>query len=259
VWAQAGVVRIAAPLAPLCDAAERMIANSQGTPMFLRGSCSLGTVDGTDGPRAAYPCMTRRLAIATLFVALALPAEALAKEPVKATVCGADGCATSEDKDAILPLVEGGPPVATPPTAGAPAYRVRLTIAVDDGPGGGRRETDTFATWMVPTLGLIRGSEGTWLTLPATTLAALRRVAGDIRPFPAARLPLGGGGENGASPSPAVAPAPKPAPAASAGADWTLLGGIAGGVLAALACAAAATAVARRRRGGPPTQPAPLS
>ena len=203
--------------------------------------------------------MTRRLAIATVLVALALPAEALAKEPVKATVCGADGCATSEDKDAILPLVEGGPPAATPPTAGAPAYRVRLTIAVDAGRGGGRRETDTFATWMVPTLGLIRGSEGTWMTLPAATLAALRRVAGDIRPFPAARLPLGGSGDNGASPSPTVAPPPKAVPARSTGADRTLFGGIAGGVLAALACAAVAITVARRRRGGPPTQAAPVS
>jgi hypothetical protein len=195
--------------------------------------------------------MTRRLVVITTFATLALPAAALAKEPVKATVCGANGCASSEDRAAILPLVEGGPPASTPPASGAPAYRVRVTIAFHDGVGTGRRATDTFTNWMSPTVGLVRGSNGTWLTMPAATLAALRRIARGIRPFPAARLPLG------PSQTHAPAPAPTPAPATAAGIDGTLVGAIVVGALVALACAG--VGVARRRRGGPPSQAAPVS
>jgi hypothetical protein len=203
--------------------------------------------------------MVKRFAVLTVFAALALPAAALAKEPVKATVCGANGCASSEDKDAILPLVEGGPPATTPPTAGAPAYRVRLTISVDDGSGAQRGMTDTFTNWMSPKLRLVRGSEGTWMTMPASTLAALRHIARGIQPFPAARLPLGGrpaGADGGALAPQTYAPALErmPAPPPPAGTDWALIGGIAGGVLAALAVAAGA--VVRRRRPNPPTHAA---
>ena len=194
----------------------------------------------------------------TLLAALALPADALAKEPVKATVCGANGCASSGDKDAILPLVEGGPPASRLPTSGAPAYRVRLTIAAGPDASGTRRRTFTFTNWMSPQLGLIRGAEGTWMTMPATTLAALRRVARDIRPFPAARLPLGGRlvGPEGGAPLQSSAPEPARTPA-SGGTDWRLAGGLAAGVLAMLAVAA--LAIAHRRRSRPPTEAARVS
>jgi len=205
--------------------------------------------------------MTRRLAVVTLFVALALPARALAKEPVKATVCGANGCANSQDKEAILSLVEGGPPASTP-TAGAPAYRVRVTISVEGGSRANRGKTDTFTTWMSPALGVVRGSGGTWMTLPAATLAALRRIAPHIRPFPVARLPLEGRvaePQLGASPSPSSAPprATTPARASSTGTDWALVGGLVGGVLAALA--GAVVAVSRRRRNHAATPAAGVS
>jgi hypothetical protein len=206
--------------------------------------------------------MICRLAVVTTFAALALPATALAKEPVKATVCGANGCASSEDKDAILPLVEGGPPATELPKAGAPAYRVRLTISVEDGSTSHGRKTDTFTNWMSPTLRLVRGSEGTWMTMPAPTLAALRRVARRIQPFPAARLPLSGRlpePDGDTLPPQTYAPALEPttAPAPSAGTDWVLIGGIVGGTFAALV--AAAGAVAHKRRTKPPTQAAAAS
>jgi hypothetical protein len=204
--------------------------------------------------------MIRRLAILTALAALGLPAAALAKEPVKATVCGANGCASSEDKDAILPLVEGGPPVATLPKVGAPAYRVRLTISVDDGSTAQRRKTDTFTNWMSPKLRLVRGSAGTWMTMPAPTLAALRHVARGIQPFPAARLPFGGrlgGPEGGALPPQTYAPALQRTTARAPGTDWVLIGGIAAGMFAALAAGAAA--VVHRSRTKPPTQAAAVS
>jgi hypothetical protein len=204
--------------------------------------------------------MIRRLAVLTTLAALGLPAAALAKEPVKATVCGANGCASSEDKDAILPLVEGGPPTTELPKVGAPAYRVRLTISVDDGSMAQRRKTDTFTNWMSPTLRLVRGSEGTWMTMPAPTLAALRHVARGIQPFPAARLPLGGrfpAPDGDALPPQTYAPALERTAAPESGTDWVLIGGIVAGMFAALA--AAAGAVVHRRRTKPPTEPAAVS
>jgi hypothetical protein len=184
--------------------------------------------------------MTSRIAFAGLLAVLALPAGALAKEPVKATVCGAGACVTSTDKAAILPLVDGGPPIATPPAAGAPAYRVRTTIAA------GRGRTDSFTTWISPRLRLIRGSEGTWMRLPAATLGALRRVAKDLPPFPAGRMPIGGKGIDGDSPAPQTyRRAPEPGPVAAGAADWTVLAGV---VLAASTLVAGTLVVVRRRR-----------
>src|SRR4051794_9100341 len=56
---------------------------------------SWGRLLRTDEPRRAYPGMIRCLAVVTAFTALALPAAAVAKEPVRATVCGATGCGSS--------------------------------------------------------------------------------------------------------------------------------------------------------------------
>jgi hypothetical protein len=188
--------------------------------------------------------MTRRLALLPALAALVLPAPALAKEPVKATVCGAGGCVTSKDRVAILPLTEGGP-MAPGPSTGAPAYRVRLTIATEGA------ERVTFTTWVAPSLQLMRGSDGTWMELPAATLAALRHVAPDLRPFAAARLPLGGQYTGPGSDS--LAPetfAPTPAPAEpSTGSSPLLFGGIA--VLAFTGLAIAFLLARRRPRLGP--------
>jgi hypothetical protein len=200
--------------------------------------------------------MTRLLPIVTALAALALPATALAKEPVKATVCGAGGCVTSKDKAAILSLAEGGPP-APGPAKGAPAYRVRLTIAAGETPSG-KPHTESFTTWFAPSLHRMRGSDGTWMELPAATLAALRQVAPALRPFPAARLPLGGqySGPGSDSLAPETyAPTPAQAPEASAGPGPLLLGGIG---LAALAAVAGALLIVRRRR-EPPGRPAPAA
>ena len=183
--------------------------------------------------------MTRYLASIVVLTALGLPNAALAKEPVKATVCGADGCVTSTDKGAILPLVEGGPPT-NGPRAGAPAYRVRVTIAT------GRRSTDSFTNWMSPRLRLIRGSEGSWMTLPAATLAALRHVAGDLTPFPATRMPISSAPpERGDSlPPETFTPVSEHATVPAAGSDWPWLAAIGAAAIGALAAAL----IFRRRR-----------
>jgi hypothetical protein len=147
--------------------------------------------------------------------------------------------------------------VARAPVAGGPAYRVRVTMSADGGPGSAH----SFTTWMSPALRLVRGSEGTWMTLPAATLAALRRVAGDIRPYPAARLPLDrpSAASGGSLPPRIYAPARQGAPAGgpARGAGWMVGGASAIAALAALA--GAGLLVVRRRRGDPPGQPAPVT
>jgi hypothetical protein len=212
---------------------------------------------GTDSVVGAYPGMTRLLSLITAVAALALPATAVAKEPVKATVCGAGGCVTSKDRAAILPLTEGGP-LAPGPSKGAPAYRVRLTIAAGE-TSSGRPHTESFTTWFAPSLHRMRGADGTWMELPTATLAALRHVAPGLRPFPAARLPLGGqySGPGSDSLAPETyAPQPAPAPEASAGRSPLLLGGIG---LAAIAALAGTLLIVRRRRTASPGRPAPAA
>jgi hypothetical protein len=157
--------------------------------------------------------MKRLLAVA---IALALPAGAIAKEPVAAKVCGADGCTVSKDKEVIVPLLEGGPPTGKAPDAGAPSYKVVITIAE------GNRRIDTFATWHVPSLRLIRNADGVWMPMPAAAYAALRTITRDLQPYPAERLGL-------------PVPVPKPTSGVEAGDDvpWWLLTGAAA-MLAAL-------------------------
>ena len=110
---------------------------------------------------------------------------ALAKEPVKAKVCGASDCRTIKDRDALMALSEGGPPT-DPPDRGAPWYSVRTTIAV--GPG----QRDSFSSAIVPSAGLMRGADASegFVWMPATPRGARvsRRVTRGLEPFPAATL-----------------------------------------------------------------------
>lgn len=128
----------------------------------------------------------RRLAI---FIGLTLslvPAgAALAKEPVRAKVCGASECRTVKDKDALMALTEGGPPT-NPPKHGAAWYSVLVTIQIGD------NEFDHFRSAIVPSLGLLRGDDSTggYVFMPATdrALRGYERVTRGLEPLPATRL-----------------------------------------------------------------------
>jgi hypothetical protein len=120
-----------------------------------------------------------------LALSLAPAGAAAAKEPVKAKVCGKSDCHTVKDRDALMALTEGGPPT-DPPDRGAPWYSVRTTIEIDRG----RR--DSFSTAIVPSAGLMRGSDASegYVWMPATPRAKLvyRRVTRGLAPFPADSL-----------------------------------------------------------------------
>jgi hypothetical protein len=110
---------------------------------------------------------------------------AAAKEPVRAKVCGASDCRTVKDRQALLALSEGGPPT-DPPNHGAGWYSVLMTIQIGDD------QFDQFRSAIVPSLGLLRGSDAGegYVFMPATDRAAgeYRRVTRGLAPFPAATL-----------------------------------------------------------------------
>jgi hypothetical protein len=120
-----------------------------------------------------------------LTLSLAPAGAALAKEPVKAKVCGASECRTVKDRDALMALTEGGPPT-DPPDRGAGWYSVRMTIEIDRG------RHDVFPLVIVPSAGLMRGgdaSEGyTWMPATRTARREYGRITRGLAPLPAGTL-----------------------------------------------------------------------
>jgi hypothetical protein len=110
---------------------------------------------------------------------------AAAKEPVKAKVCGKSDCRTVEDRQTLMALTEGGPPT-DPPEHGAGWYSVLVTIQIGD------NEFDQFRSAIVPSLGLLRGSDSGegFVFMPATDRAAraYRSVTRGLAPFGATTL-----------------------------------------------------------------------
>jgi hypothetical protein len=197
--------------------------------------------------------LTALIAVAAL---LAMPAAARAKEVKSATVCGASGCSTSEDKAAVVAAVENGGPPTIPPGHGAAFHRVTVHIKGDPEP---------FRLIVAPGIGRVRGPDVTWFSLSQRAVDAWRDVVRGVRPFPATKLP---GVDPSAPPSVnggartahTSAAAPVPAKEPTDGTSWGLIAGIAAAAVALLALAAALIARRRHREGpaGPrPAQPPP--
>jgi hypothetical protein len=125
----------------------------------------------------------RRLGLAAL-AALALPSGALAKEPVKVTVCGPAGCESSRDGGDMAALGRPGGPTVGPPASAGPGYKVHLTYRE------GHKTIEAFVVWQIPSLERLRLEDGTWYPMSDANLAALERLAKDHEPFPAAAVPL---------------------------------------------------------------------
>jgi len=126
--------------------------------------------------------------LAGALVALVLaPAPAAAKNLQAMTICGPDACSKVPRADLSIELVEGGGS-SLPPDSSEGWYRVRVTVG-----GGGGHES----WWMVvlPTGGYTGFPDGPggdlqWGSISRSSAALYRRLAGDLRPFPAARLRL---------------------------------------------------------------------
>jgi hypothetical protein len=175
--------------------------------------------------------MTRLLvALIAVSALVATPTAAPAKEVTSATVCGAAGCKSSNDKAAVAAAVENGGPPTTPPRHRAAFYRITIHIKGDPEP---------LRLIVAPSIGRVRGPDGTWSSLPQSTGDAWREVVGGVRPFPAALLPF--------EPSPPSSHTSTAAPKQRAGGTaWGVIAGITATVVAAFALGA--TLVTRRRR-----------
>jgi LPXTG-motif cell wall-anchored protein len=191
--------------------------------------------------------MTRALAVLIAATAVAaLPATAAAKEVGKATVCGADGCQTQNDKKTLITAVENGGPPTSPPPRNVPFYRVSVHIKGDTG--------HPFQLLVAPAARRVRSDGNSWFGMDRFALAAWRKVTRGVRPFPAAKFP---GPEPASKPTGSLPPqtyAPAldhPAQVTGGdGTDWWLIAGLAAGALALFAAAAAL--LTRRRRGEGP-------
>jgi hypothetical protein len=186
-----------------------------------------------------------------LFLCLALAAPTQAKEVLSATVCGANGCATSRDHGLIAGLAEGGDPV-DPPAAAAPFFRVRLTIGEENG-----KVLERFWTHFMPKGELIRSADGTWMPAPAAYTGSLKKVVNpNMEAYPASRLAKLLAGDQPAQVSSVAEPPPSQPATDGDGIAATTVGLVGGG---ALALAGLLLFAARRRpitsatsRGGGP-------
>lgn len=115
-------------------------------------------------------------------VGLVLAAPALAKEPESATLCGADGCASTQDRQTLATMLndEGPSPPAPQPAA---YYRMRVTI------DGGVSRGPTFTWWYVPSRRLVLRTgvfgEGmdAWVRMSPAAAALLDRTVRNVKPF----------------------------------------------------------------------------
>jgi hypothetical protein len=184
--------------------------------------------------------MTRLLAALIAVSALvATPAAAPAKEVTSATVCGAAGCKSTNDKAAVAAAGENGGPPTTPPRHRAAFYRITVHIKGDPEP---------FRLLIAPSIGRVRGPDGTWSSLPHRAANAWHDVIRGVRPFPAAKLaivePSTPPSVNGrALPPHNDTAAPKQT---AGGTSWGLIASIMAAGVAAFALGAAL--VTRRRR-----------
>ena len=193
----------------------------------------------------------RRLSFLIAITALAgLPAPASAKEVMKATVCGTDGCHATTDRS-IQALHDNGPG-GSPPKSVSGYYTLRLRV------GDGRRAVASWTTRYIPAANMIQSTnesgEATWVSLTSEGAAVLGRLARGLRPFLGAKLDLSVPPRPKAQVDEVFAPGSGAAsgdagPTAPAdggdGFPWLVtLGGLAG----AGALAAIARALLRRRR-----------
>jgi hypothetical protein len=181
--------------------------------------------------------------------AVSYPPSLEATEISSAKVCGASECREVSDPEAASALAVGGRPGrADVPERGLPWYKSTLTIRAED---GGEVFTRVSVT-VVPSAGLMRAEDGSWVTLPRKSKEAYAKLTAGLTPHPARTLccvgvPVARVDEVVEPPSAAT-----PAPASDGSNVWIVALG--GGVLAAL-IAGLLLRIRHRRASTPPAAP----
>jgi hypothetical protein len=178
--------------------------------------------------------------------AVSYPPGLEATEISSAKVCGAGECREVSDPEAATALAVGPRPRGTDaPERGLPWYKSTLTIRAED---GGEVFTDRVSVTVVPSAGLMRWEDGTWVTLPSESKEAYAKLTAGLAPRPARTLlPVARVDEVVEAPSAAT-----PAPASDGSNVWIVALG--SGVLAAL-MAGLLLRIRHRRASTPPAAP----
>lgn len=129
---------------------------------------------------------SRRAVLLAALALVALPSSAVAKGVSSVKMCGASGCTdvTSEARDIVMQGGRG----TDPPSSAAPFYVLRVGIGEPSADGRKLVTRDTFPMLYVPSAGLIRAGDGTWMAPGAGQLAQLEGRTPAQDPWPAARL-----------------------------------------------------------------------
>jgi hypothetical protein len=193
-----------------------------------------------------------------------------ATEISSAKVCGASECREVSDREAATALAVARrssssiefPRGTDAPARGLPWYKSTLTIRAED---GGEGFTDRVSVTVVPSAGLMRAEEGTWVTLPSESEEAYAKLTAGLTPRPARTLPSVGvdsealpavtvpsGGLPPARVDEVVEPPSAATPASDGSSVWIVALG--GGVLAALV-AGLLLWMRHRRASTPPAAP----
>ena len=181
--------------------------------------------------------------------AVSYPPGLTATEISSAKVCGAGECREVSDPEAATALAVGPRPRGTDaPERGLPWYKSTLTIRAED---GGQVFTDRVSVTVLPSAGLMRWEDGTWVTLPSESEEAYAKLTAGLTPRPARTLLPVARVDEVVCPACAATPAP-----ASDGSNvWIVALG--GGVLAAL-MAGLLLRIRHRRASTPPAAPEAL-
>jgi hypothetical protein len=128
----------------------------------------------------------RRSAIATsVAAALVLAAPAGAKEPLRATICGASGCTTVTDPQTLREIPAGENTTAVGPAA--PYYRLQIVAGERNG-----RERHSFSLYYVPSANAMAwAEEGVVRFHPIygdRAPAVMRKLTARLQPFPRPRV-----------------------------------------------------------------------
>jgi hypothetical protein len=201
---------------------------------------------------------TRRILLAAVAVlpllvppsALSSPPGLMATEISSAKVCGASECREVSDPEAASALAVGRRFRFTDaPVRGLPWYTSTYTFRAEE---RGEVFTGRVSVAVVPSAGLMRWEDGSWVPLPSESRKAYAKLTAGLTPRPARTLHSVG---DGVARVDEVVEAPSAATSAPAGDGsnvWIVALG--GGVLAALMAGLLLT-IRHRRASTPPAAP----
>jgi hypothetical protein len=201
---------------------------------------------------------TKWLLAVAVVVPLLVPASAVSSPPglmateiSSAKVCGASECREVSDPEAASALAVGRRFRFTDaPVRGLPWYTSTYTFRAEE---RGEVFTGRVSVAVVPSAGLMRWEDGSWVPLPSESRKAYAKLTAGLTPRPARTLPdVGEDAKPISLDAEVVEFAATPAPASDGSNVWIVALG--GGVLAAL-MAGLLLRIRHRRASTPPAAP----